>query len=61
MYAEHTTIYENQQLSEERRQCARCARERGRVGGRAVYWQHFTGTNPVHLLADGPDFVAQGC
>jgi hypothetical protein len=21
----------------------------------AVYWHHFTGVNPLHLLADGPN------
>ncbi len=27
----------------------------------AVYWHHVTGVNPLHLLADGPDFVTHGC
>jgi disulfide bond formation protein DsbB len=27
----------------------------------AVYWQHVTGSNPLHLLADSPDHIIQGC
>ena len=27
----------------------------------AVYWYHVTGISPLHLLADIPDHVTQGC
>ena len=27
----------------------------------ALYWQHVTGVNPLHLLADGDGPLPQGC
>lgn len=28
----------------------------------AIYWQHVTGTNIIHLLADGdPNHITYGC
>ncbi len=27
----------------------------------SIYWQHVTGMNYLHVLADGSDHIIQGC